>query len=607
MNSAEKLSFKRHTLAHLLAASVLEIYPDAKNTIGPAIDNGFYYDFEFSNALKQEDLKEIQKKMKKLLNTWECFKHVEVTAPQAKDFFKNNPYKLELIDEIIAKKEPITLYYSGPAKIELSFERLAAEKYMLEAGFIDLCRGGHLENPSEEIDTDAFKLTHIAGAYWRGDEKNKMLTRIYGLAFDTKEELEAYELQMAEAERRDHRKLGKELDLFTFSDLVGPGLPLFTPKGQAMREAISDFLWQLSKKYDYEKVSIPHIAKLSLYETSGHAAKFKDEFFYVHGAQSGHDFVIKPMNCPHHTQIFAAKPRSYRDLPLRYNELTMQYRDEKPGELIGLSRVRSITIDDAHIFCTTAQIKTEVTNIVKIIEEFYTALQMWEKGETFWVSLSVRDPLTPDKYLGKSENWDLAEKYLKEIADELDLDAKRMEGEAAFYGPKLDFMFTDALGRERQLATAQIDFVQPERFDLEYTNNEGKKERPVMIHRAVAGSLERFMAIMIEHFAGNFPLWLAPEQVHVVPVRENHNKIAEEIYQSLRQREIRAKVDLSSEGFGKKIRNAKNMKVPYTIIIGDKDMEADKVTLESRDKGNLGQQTLENVLVLLQGEIMGRK
>ena len=587
MNSNEKLAHIRHSFAHLLAAAVLDLYPTAKNTIGPAVDNGFYYDFEFVEPISDKDLKEIEKKMKKTFNGWkDGFSHREVSAEEAKELFKDNPYKLELINEIVSKGEKITLYTSG--------------------AFTDLCRGGHVED-MKEMDMDAFKLSHTAGAYWRGDEKNKMLTRIYGLAFETQEALAEYEKQIAEAEKRDHRKLGKELDLFTFSDLVGSGLPLFTPKGQAMREALSDFLWSLSKKYGYQKVSIPHIAKLALYETSGHAAKFKDEFFYVHGAQSDQEFVMKPMNCPHHTQIYASKPRSYKDLPVRLTELTMQYRDEKPGQLLGLSRVRSITIDDAHLFVTPEQIKAEVANIVRIIEEFYKALGMWNKGESFWVSLSVRDPKTPEKYLGKEENWAKAEKYLQEISDEFGLDAKRMEGEAAFYGPKLDFKFTDALGREWQLATAQIDFVQPERFELAYTTAEGKKEFPVMIHRAIAGSLERFMSIMIEHFAGNFPLWLSPVQIKVIPVRDTHNAYAKEINDALSAVNIRTELDDSDENLGKKVRQAKNDKIPYWIVVGDKELESKTVTLEHREKGQIGTISINELLTKLQDEIQNKK
>ena len=602
MKTDDKLAHIRHSLAHLLAAAVLELYPNTKPTLGPAIENGFYYDFEFGTPISDKDLPSIEKKMREILKTWETFHGIEVSANEARDIFSDNPYKTELINEIASRNEKITLYYSGPKKnipsvsdllnakrsdflqeIENPRSAKADRDYTLHAGFIDLCRGGHVENPSKDINPDSFKLSHIAGAYWRGDEKNKMLTRVYGLAFNTEKELGEYEKMREEAEKRDHRKLGKELDLFTFSDLVGSGLPLFTPKGATMREAIVERLQNISKRYGYEKVSIPHIARIELYETSGHAAKFKDEFFYVHGAQSDQKFVMKPMNCPHHTQIYASKPRSYRDLPIRYNELTMQYRDEKPGQLLGLSRVRSISIDDAHIFCRPENIKQEVLNIVKIIEEFYSALNMWKKGETFWVSLSVRDPKTPEKYLGKDENWQKAEKYLEEVSKEMGLDAVRMEGEAAFYGPKLDFKFKDALNREWQLATAQIDFVQPERFGLEYTDKDGSRQTPVMIHRAIAGSLERFMGILIEHYAGAFPFWLAPVQVRVLPVGENQLPYAKEVFEELKKSGIRAELDESNETLGKKVRAVKLEKIPYWIVVGEKEMKENKVTLESRD------------------------
>lgn len=562
----QNLQNKRHTLAHLLAAAVLEDYPHAHVTLGPAIDNGFYYDFDFSggDAPGADELKGLQKSMKKLANKWTEWAVEEVTAEEARERFASNPYKLELIDEIAAKGEPITLYTCG--------------------GFTDLCRGGHAENPSKDIAMDAFKLDKVAGAYWRGDEKNTMLTRIYGVAFDTKDDLAAYETEREEAKKRDHRKLGKELDLFTFSDLVGPGLPLYTPRGQLMRESIKDLLWELSKKHGYQKVEIPHITKIDLYEKSGHAAKFKDEFFYVHGAQSNDDFVMKPMNCPHHTQIFDSSPRSYRDLPIRMAEVTHMYRDEKPGQLSGLGRVRSIAIDDAHVFCRRDQIKAEAITIAEIIREFYQCFGLWNKGETFWVSLSVRDPKTPEKYLGEDAGWNDAETYLQEVSDELGLDATRMEGEAAFYGPKLDFMFTDALGRERQLATIQIDFVMPERFELEYTDRTGEKQQPVMIHRAVAGSLERFMAIMIEHYAGAFPLWLSPEQVRVIPVADVHTAYADSVVEKLNAIGVRVSMDDSRESMGKKIRNAKQAKLPYFIVVGDSEVADGTVTLEKRDE-----------------------
>lgn len=582
---SDKLHDIRHSLAHLLAIAVLRHDPKAKLAIGPVIDNGFYYDFLLSKPLSETDLPTLEKEMRRLAEKNLDFIGREISKADALKMFANQPFKLELIDELSKEGSKLTVYTTGD--------------------FTDLCRGGHVRNTSE-IPADAFKLEKVAGAYWRGDEKKQMLTRIYGLAFESKDELDSYIAAQAEAAKRDHRKLGKELDLFTFSELVGPGLPLWTPKGHLLREALTDKLWSLSKKYDYQKVTIPHIAKIDLYEKSGHAAKFKDEFFYVRGAQSNDEFVFKPMNCPHHTQIYASRPRSYRDLPLRLNELTMMYRDEKPGQLLGLTRVRSISIDDAHIFCTPDQIKDEVRIIVKIIKEFYTSLDMYRKGETFWVSLSVRDPKTPEKYLGKDENWNKAEQYLQEISDEFGLDAVRKEGEAAFYGPKLDFMFKDALGRERQLATAQIDFVQPERFGLEYVSPDGKKETPVMVHRAVAGSLERFIAIMIEHFAGAFPTWLSPAQAVVIPVSEKFNDYATEIYKKLKEEDIRAEFDSDNDTLGKKIRNNKLKKTPYLIVIGAKEAESGTITVESRDKGQMKDLKVEDFADLIRTEISGR-
>ncbi len=581
MNQNEQLSNKRHTLAHLLAAAVLELHPDAKNTIGPAIDNGFYYDFEFSAPLPEAELKDLEKKMKKLSNVWTEFTHKEVSEAEAKEFFKDNPYKIELIDEIVKKKEEITLYTCG--------------------NFTDLCRGGHVEHPSKEIDLDAFKLSHIAGAYWRGDEKNKMLTRIYGLAFDTKEELNAHITQQEEAKKRDHRKLGKELRLFTISDLIGAGLPLMQPKGMVIRKALEDYLWELHKNKGYDRVWTPHIAKEALYVTSGHAAKFGDELFRVQGKED--KFVMKPMNCPHHMQIFADNQFSYRDLPVRYFEPATVYRDEKSGQLGGLTRVRAITQDDGHLFCRTSQIIEEVEVIVNIIKEFYTTMGLMND---YWVRLSLRGDDT-SKYLGSDEVWNTAEKALTDVCEKLSLPYKPAKDEAAFYGPKLDFMFKDAIGREWQLATVQCDFNLPERFQLEFTNEKGDKERPVVIHRAISGSLERFMAVMIEHFAGNFPLWLSPVQVAVIPVRENHNDKGKEAYEKLMENDIRAELSDDDENLGKKVREAKNQKIPYTIIIGDKDIEAGKVTLESRDAGNLGQLTIDEVIAKLKAEIDEKK
>jgi threonyl-tRNA synthetase len=578
----QQLEYKRHTLAHLLAAAVVEQYPHAKLTLGPAIDTGFYYDIDFSDgeAPGEDDLKSIQKGMKKQINKWTEWSHAEVSAAEAREKFAGNQFKLELIDEIDGKGEKITLYTCGD--------------------FTDLCRGGHVDNPKEEIAMDAFKLDKIAGAYWRGDEKNPMLTRIYGIPFDTKDELLAYETQLAEAKKRDHRKIGKELDLFTFSELVGPGLPLFTPKGTMMRDLVVDKIMQIQAKYGYQKVTIPHITKSDLYKTSGHWEKFGDELFKVKG-QSDAEFVMKPMNCPHHTQIFASKPRTYKELPIRYAETTMVYRDEQAGELIGLGRVRSITQDDGHAFCTFDQIDQEVEAIVQVIKAFYKTLGMYEEGK-FWVSLSVSDPSDPDKYLGDPEKWKQAESMLEDVAKRLELPYKRVEGEAAFYGPKLDFMFYDAIGRERQLATAQLDFVMPERFGLEYVDNEGNKQTPVMIHRAIAGSLERFMAIMIEHFAGNFPLWLSPEQIAVIPVAEAHNEYAQGVHEQLVAAGFRSQIDTDNDSMGKKVRNAKKAKLPYFLIIGDTDIANNTVTVESRDTGESVAMTIDDLLVKLADE-----
>ncbi len=589
MNSQlENLAHIRHTLAHLMAAAVLELYPDAKPTIGPAIDNGFYYDYEFGNnpdvtpnKPTEKELKDIEKRMRKLLPSWKEMSGKEVSEAEAREAFKGNPYKLELISDIIAKGEKITLYTAGK--------------------FTDLCRGGHSDSPAKDIPVDCFKLSRIAGAYWKGSEENTQLTRIYGLAFETKTELDTYENMMKEAEKRDHKKLGRDLDLFTLSPLVGPGLPLLKPKGMAIRRQIEAYLWELHRDKGYEWVWTPHIAKEELYVTSGHAAKFGNELFRVTGKEE--NFILKPMNCPHHMQIFADNQFSYRDMPVRYFEPATVYRDEKSGQLGGLTRVRAITQDDGHLFCRVSQIQQEVGTIVGIIRQFYTTMNLMNE---YWVSLSVRGD-DRSKYLGTDEAWEKAESALEQAAIANKLNYKKVVGEAAFYGPKLDFMFKDAIGREWQLATIQCDFNLPERFDLFFTNEKSEKERPVVIHRAISGSLERFMGILIEHYSGNFPLWIAPVQVAVIPVGEAHVEEAKKVNELLRSKMIRTEFDSSDNGFGKKIRNAKNARIPYTIIIGDKDMEVKKVTLESRDKGQIGQLTAEEVLIKLEEEIKERK
>jgi threonyl-tRNA synthetase len=569
----EKIEHVRHSLAHLLAAASLEIYPDAKVTLGPAVDDGFYYDIDFGeNKITDKELKDIQKKMKKLLNKWEGFEEISKTPEEAREFFKDNPYKLELIDEIEEKGESITFYKSGD--------------------FIDLCRGGHVES-MKNVSADSFKLDRVAGAYWRGDENNAMLTRIYGIAFENKEKLDEYLKIREEAKERDHRKIGKELDLFTFSEKVGQGLPLFTPKGTAIRKAIMDKIYEIQSQFDVQEVHTPHITKNELYKTSGHWDKFKEELFHVKGKTD--DFVVKPMNCPHHTQIFASSPKSYKDLPLRYVELGSVYRDEQSGELLGLGRVRSISMDDGHTFCTPEQIENEIKIIISTIKEFYGKLGLLEKG-SYKVSLSFKDSKNPEKYLGEDSVWEKSQSALEKIAKDEDLEYEIFEGEAAFYGPKIDFMFNDALGRERQLGTVQLDFNMPARFKLEYTDKDGSKQTPVMIHRAIAGSLERFLSIAIEHFAGNFPFWMSPVQAVIVPVAEPHEEKAKELRGLLKKNGFRIETNLSNDSFGKKIRTTKKEKVPYTIIIGDKDLEADKVTLESRDDGQIGQLSIEEII-----------
>lgn len=584
MEKADNLNNLRHTLAHLLAASVGRIYKfdKIKLTLGPAIENGFYYDIDFGEEkITDANLKKIEDTMKKELLKWTQWEHKEISKDEALKFFKNE-YKAELINEIAERGEKITTYTCG--------------------GFTDLCRGGHVKNPSEEISPDSFKLDRIAGAYWRGDEKNKMLTRIYGLAFNTKAELDTYLTQREEAEKRDHKKLGKELDLFVFSELVGSGLPLWTPKGTILRNLLDEYIWELRKKLDYMKVEIPHITKKELYEKSGHWDKFKNELFRI-TTREGHEFAMKPMNCPHHIQIFDRKQWSYKELPQRYANSTTCYRDEQTGELSGLSRVRAFTQDDAHVFCRMIQVKKELGEIWdKVVEPFYKSF-----GFNLKLRLSLHDPDHSEKYLGDAKSWKQAESILRELAQERKTEFFEGVGEAAFYGPKLDFMATDSLGRQWQVATIQLDMNQPERFDLTCINEKGEKERIVMIHAAIMGSIDRFLSILIEHVAGAFPLWLSPVQVKVIPVRENHNEYAKGIFELLKENNIRAEFDDADLNLGTKVRDAKNNKLPYWIVIGDKEIEVSKVTLESRDAGNLGQMSKEDLLKKLLEEIKNKK
>lgn len=583
MDNNQALENKRHSLAHLFAAALLEMYPRAKITIGPPVDDGFYYDFNLDVPLKPLDLQKIEKQMKKLLRTWDKFSHREVSASEAKQVWANNPYKLELIDELEKKGEKITFYKAGK--------------------FEDLCRGGHVES-MREIHPDSFKLHKIAGAYWRGDEKNKMLTRVYGLAFNTKDELEKHLKMMEEAEKRDHKKLGMALDLFVFSDLVGSGLPLWTPKGTLVRNLLDDYVWDLRKSIGYEKVEIPHITKKELYEKSGHWDKFKNELFRI-TTREGHEFAMKPMNCPHHTQIYARKQFSYRELPQRYANTTMCYRDEQTGELSGLSRVRAITQDDAHVFCRFSEVKQELAAIWdRVVEPFYKSF-----GFDLKLRLSLHDPEHPENYLGGQDKWQEAESILRGLAKEREVEFVEAPGEAAFYGPKLDFLAMDSLGRQWQVATIQLDMNMPERFDLYCIDEQGAHERVVMIHAAIMGATERFLSILIEHTAGAFPLWLSPVQVAVLPISEKQNSYAQSVREQLltANNNLRIEIDERAESIGKKIREATMQKIPYQLIVGEKEFESGMVAVRQRDGTDLGQMAVKDFVEKIRTETEEKK
>ncbi len=568
----EQVQKMRHTLSHVLAAAVRELYPTTTFGVGPAIENGFYYDIDFGDEkVSDADLAKIEKKMRGIIARGCVMERREVSREEALDWAKKTgqKYKTELIEEL-PEGETITFYdLKDPQSGEVLFE--------------DLCKGPHVENLKE---IGAWKLQRIAGAYWRGDEKREMLTRIYGVAFATQEELDEFLARQEEAKKRDHRKLGKELDLFCFSDLVGAGLPLFTPRGTVLREEMTELSLGLRGEAGFKKVWTPHITKVDLYKASGHYAKFGDELFMVHSQVNGEEFAMKPMNCPHHAQIFASRPRTYKEMPVRYMEATTDYRDEKTGELGGLSRVRSLTQDDSHVFCRKDQIKEEIQTLVGIVRKLYATVGM----EKLRARLSYRDK--SDKYLGDPELWKMAQAQLREAAEENGLDYFEQEGEAAFYGPKIDFMAEDAIGREHQVATVQLDFVQPERFGLEFTNEKGEKERPVMIHHATLGSIERFLSVFIEHTGGWFPLWCAPEQVRILTVNDQVDEyVAEiasvldtvELEEPVRHNKLRFEIDRSDDSLGKKIKRATEMKIPVVLIVGPKDAVDKVVSVRLRD------------------------
>lgn len=578
----ERLYAMRHSLAHIMATAITRLWPEVKLGVGPVVENGFYYDVDLGEQkLGEADFDKIEVEMRKIIAEGQEFERFEKPVDEAIDWAKQaaQPYKEELLNDLkragttIAKDlDADTL---GVATDDES--KVDAVSFYRNGDFTDLCRGPHVESTDK---VGAFKLMRVAGAYWRGKESNPQMQRVYGVAFATEKELRSYLGMLEEAKKRDHRKLGQDLDLFVFSDLIGPGLPLWTPRGTILKNQLDAFVQELREAAGFQQVSIPHITKKDLYERSGHWAKFKDELFRI-TTREGHEFAMKPMNCPHHTQIYASQPRSYRDLPIRYRDTTMVYRDEQSGELGGLSRVRAITQDDAHIFCRTAQVEEEVRGLWDIIETFYGGCGF----EQFRVRLSTHDPANMSSYAGGEDKWELTVKQLRTII-ESKVGNEYIEGigEAAFYGPKVDFMAKDAIGREHQLATIQLDFNQPEGFDLTCANEEGADERIVMLHCAVMGSHERFLSVYIEHTAGRFPVWCAPEQIRIISVNQEEatTRFVGEIQQKARTLGLRVSVDSSNESVGKKIRAAELWKIPYTVVVGEKEMTTGQVTPRAR-------------------------
>lgn len=552
-----------HSSAHLMAEAIEALYPGVKFAIGPPIENGFYYDIDFGNkAFSADDFPKVEAKMKELAKQGNVYKRSEVSKADAIAYFeeKGDEYKLELIEDL--EDGSITFYEQG--------------------GFTDLCRGPHIPSTSK---IKAVKLLNVAGAYWRGDETRKQLTRIYGITFQKNKELNEFLHRLEEAKKRDHRKLGKELELFTFSQKVGAGLPIWLPNGTAVRERLENFMRQAQLDRGYVQVVTPHIGKKELYMTSGHYEKYgEDSFQPIKTPNEDEEFLLKPMNCPHHCEIYGFKPRSYKDLPYRVAEFGTVYRYEQSGELNGLTRVRGFTQDDAHIFCTPEQIQQEFVDVIDLVMHVFGKLGF----EDFTAQISLRDPEDKDKYIGSDDNWEKAERAIVEAAKLRNLDTVTELGEAAFYGPKLDFMIKDALGRKWQLGTIQVDYNLPERFELEYIGSDNQKHRPVMIHRAPFGSLERFIGILIEHCAGNFPLWLSPEQIAVLPLSEKYHDYAEKVLKVLNNHDIRGSIDMRAEKMGKKIRDAEVKKIPFMLIVGEKEVDNEEVSLRKHGEGDLG-------------------
>lgn len=556
-----------HSSAHVLAQAILKLYADAKLTIGPAIENGFYYDVDFGDySLQEKDLAEIEKKMLELAREKASFQMRSISKAEALEYYSDNEYKLELIQNL----EDGTITFCD------------------HSDFTDLCRGGHIPHTGF---IKAVKVMNVAGAYWRGDEKNKQLTRVYGTSFPKKAMLDEYLHQLEEAKKRDHRKLGKEMELFTFSQSVGQGLPLWLPKGAELRERLENFLKKAQRKAGYQPVITPHIGSKHLYETSGHYAKYgADSFQPIHTPVEGEEYLLKPMNCPHHCEVYKSKPRSYKDLPVRFSEFGTVYRYEQSGELHGLTRVRGFTQDDAHLFCMPEQVKEEFKKVIDLVLYILKTLDFPE----FTAQISLRDPDNPSKYIGSNENWEKAEQAIIEAAEEKNLNTVIVKGEAAFYGPKLDFMVKDALNRSWQLGTIQVDYSLPERFELEYKGSDNQMHRPVMIHRAPFGSMERFVAVLLEHCAGNFPMWLTPHQAIILPISEKHTEYAQNLLKLLDNYDIRALVDERNEKTGRKIRDAEISKIPFMLIVGDKEMEDQTVSVRKHGEGDLGTLSVED-------------
>ena len=590
MENKNNLENIRHSLAHLLAAAVLKEFPKTKLGIGPVIENGFYYDFLLPHSITTEDLAKFEKTMKELIAENCVFSGEKISVPKAKTLFKNQSFKLDLIKEFFKEGKTLTIYHTRSHQSSKN-HNLRSKTY-----FTDLCKGGHIEN-TNEINPDAFKLVSIAGAYWKGSEKNPQMQRIYGLAFTTKKELDEYIIRQEEAKKRDHRILGEKLKLFTISEAVGPGLPLFYPNGAILRRLLENYITELQESRGYAPIWIPHITKGELYRISGHLDKY-DAMYPPMKLKDEADYYLKPMNCPHFMTLYKSLPHSYKELPIRYTCTTTNYRYEKSGELSGLTRVRALTQDDCHVFVRPDQIEKEVNLMLDMVAEVYTTFGFKE----FWVRISTHDPKQKEKYIGDPKIWENTENVLSDLITKRGWKNEIGVGEAAFYGPKLDFIFKDVIDREWQLSTIQLDMNLPKRFELEYIDTNNAKKQPVVIHRAILGSTERFMGILIEHYAGAFPLWLSPIQVVVIAISDKQQDYARKIFDELKLKDIRTELFEANETLGKRIREAETEKIPYIVIVGDREMQNKSLSVRGRGKGDIGIFTLEKFLQKIETE-----